>query len=128
MLAKAIIDDLRRLLGAANVLTEAEDLIPYSFDGTAALTQMPGCVVFVRGANEISEILKLANVSKAAVVTRGSGTGLSGGSLPSADCIVLCTVRMDKILELDRANLTMTVEPGVTTLTIADAAIAANLF
>src|SRR5204862_3736097 len=55
-------------------------------------------------------------------------TGLSGGSLPSPDCIVLCTVRMDRILELDRENLTMLVEPGVTTMQIADAAAGAGLF
>src|SRR6185369_886516 len=59
---------------------------------------------------------------------RGSGTGLSGGSLPVADCIVLCVVKMDKILELDQANLTMLVEAGVTTLQVADAATAAGLF
>ena len=62
---------------------------------------------------------KLANLEKLAVVTRGSGTGLSGGSLPNQDCIVLCTVKMEKILELDRANLTLLTEPGVTTLNIA---------
>jgi glycolate oxidase len=128
MLSNKIIDDLRGIVGSANVLTEKEDLIPYSFDGTAALKQMPGCVVFVRDAAQISAILKLANDTKTAIVTRGSGTGLSGGSLPSADCVVLCTVRMDKILELDRANLTMLVEPGVTTLQVADAAAAAGLF
>ena len=122
------IEMLQRLLGAENVLLSQEDLIPYSFDGTAALSQMPGCVVFVRTAEEVSAILKEANRLKIAVVTRGSGTGLSGGSLPSNGCIVLCMVRMDKILELDKANLTLLAEPGVTTLAIADAAVAANLF
>ena len=77
---------------------------------------------------EVAEVLKFANAAKLPVVTRGSGTGLSGGSLPSPDCIVLCTVKMDKILELDRANLTLLAEPGVTTLQIADAAAAAGLF
>jgi glycolate oxidase len=120
--------DLERIVGTGNILRSKEDLIPYSFDGTAALQQMPAAVVFVRNAREISEILKLANKSNLPVVTRGSGTGLSGGSLPSENCIVLCTVRMDKILELDKANLTMVVEPGVTTLAVADAAIAAGLF
>jgi len=120
--------DLRALLGAANLLTSKEDLIAYSFDGTAALQQMPGCVVFANSTADVAGVLKLANESKTAVVTRGSGTGLSGGSLPSQDCIVLCTVKMDKILELDRANLTMLVEPGVTTLEIADAATGAGLF
>ncbi len=127
-LGEKILSELRRVVGRENVLTEPEDLIPYSFDGTAAMQQMPGCVVFTTSAEQVVSILKLANETKLAVVTRGSGTGLSGGSLPSRDCIVLCTVKMDKILELDRANLTLLAEPGVTTLKIADAASDAGLF
>src|SRR5881296_248437 len=127
-LANSAIAQLRRILGEKNVLTAKEDLIPYSFDGTAALQEMPGCVVFTSSTSEVAEVLKLANTTKTAVVTRGSGTGLSGGSLPSPNCIILCTVRMDRILELDRANLTLLVEPGVTTLQIADAASTAGLF
>jgi len=126
--AEKILSELRRILGGQNVLTSAEDLIPYSFDGTAAMQRMPGCVVFTQTTEQVADVLKLANQTRTAIVTRGSGTGLSGGSLPSADCVVLCTVRMDKILELDRANLTMLAEPGVTTLQIADAASAAGLF
>lgn len=127
-MTREVIDALKQIVGPANVLTSREDLIPYSFDGTAALQSMPGCVLFVQNAQQVSEILKLANNTKTPVVTRGSGTGLSGGSIPNNDCIVLCTVRMDKILEIDKANLTMTVQPGVTTLAIADAATAAGLF
>jgi len=126
--AETILAELARLVGREQALTAPEDLIPYSFDGTAALKQMPGCVVFATTSLQVSEILKLANRTKTAVVTRGSGTGLSGGSVPSPDCIVLCTVKMDRILELDRANLTMLVEPGVTTLQAADAALGAGLF
>jgi len=121
-------DRLRAVVGAANVLTEKEDLIPYSFDGTAALKQMPGCIVLARNRDDVRAVLMLANETRTPVVTRGSGTGLSGGSLPSPDCIVLCTVKMGEILEVDRANLTMLVEPGVTTLQIADAATAVGLF
>src|SRR5439155_25468558 len=79
-------------------------------------------------AEQVAAILKLANQTMAAVVTRGSGIGLSGGSLPTADCIVLCLVKMAKILEVDRANLTLLAEPGVTTLQVAEAAGAAGLF
>src|SRR5205809_4870808 len=104
--AEKILTGLQRMVGDENVLIAPEDLIPYSFDGTAALQQMPGCVVFARTTEQVASILRLANDTKTSIVTRGSGTGLSGGSLPSADCIVLCTVKMDKILELDRANLT----------------------
>ncbi|MBI5774182.1 MAG: FAD-binding protein [Verrucomicrobia bacterium] len=127
-LADNILIPLRQIVGPDQVLTSKEDLIPYAFDGTAALNQMPGCVVFVTTTEQIAGVLKLANATKTAVVTRGSGTGLSGGSLPSPDCIVLCTARMNRILEVDRANLTMLVEPGVTTLAVADAAAAVGLF
>jgi glycolate oxidase len=122
------LSQLRTIVGADQVLTSKEDLIPYSFDGTAAMSQMPGCVVFVTSTEQIAEVLKLANGTQTPVVTRGSGTGLSGGSLPSPSCIVMCTARMNRILEVDRANLTMLVEPGVTTLAIADAAVAVGLF
>jgi len=127
-IAPNLLAELGRIVAPDRVMTSPEDIIPYSFDGTAALQQMPGCVLFVRSADQVAKILRLANENKMPVVTRGSGTGLSGGSLPSTDRIVLCTVKMDKILELDRANLTMTVEPGVTTLQVADAATAAGLF
>jgi len=123
-----ILQQLHPVVGPQNVLTRPEDLIPYSFDGTAALRQMPGCVVFAQSAEQVAAVLKLANATKTPVVTRGSGTGLSGGSLPSPDCVVLCTVKMDKILETDRANLTMLVEAGVTTVAVADAAAKAGLF
>jgi glycolate oxidase len=126
--ATGVLDDLKARFGADDLLTSAEDLIPYSFDGTAALSAMPGCVVFVHTAEEIQAVLRIATRAKTPVVTRGSGTGLSGGSLPVPDCIVMCTARMNRILEVDRANLTMLVEPGVTTLAIAEAAAAADLF
>lgn len=127
-LTSRILERLQTIVGPKNVLVEKEDLIPYSFDGTAALQQMPGCVVFPKSTEEVVATLKLANETKTPVVTRGSGTGLSGGSLPVPDSIILCLVRMDKVLEADRANLTMLVEPGVTTVQISDAAGAANLF
>jgi glycolate oxidase len=127
-LAENILAELQHIVGPENLLTAKEDLIPYSFDGTAAMQQMPGCVAFAKNAEQICAILKLANQTKTAIVTRGSGTGLSGGSLPVQDCVALCLAKMDRILELDRANLTMLVEPGVTTLTISEAANAAGLF
>src|SRR5215831_14560083 len=106
-----VISELRRFVSPENVLTEKEDLIPYSFDGTAALRQMPDCVVLPATTEQVAAILKLANQTKTPVVTRGSGTGLSGGSLPVKDGIVLSLLKLDRILELDRANLTLLAEP-----------------
>ncbi|MEC9378040.1 MAG: FAD-linked oxidase C-terminal domain-containing protein, partial [Candidatus Latescibacterota bacterium] len=71
---------------------------------------------------------RIASETCTPVVTRGSGTGLAGGSVPSQGCIVLCLVKLNRILEVDTANLTMTVEPGVLTQTIADSAMSAGLF
>jgi len=127
-LDQSTLDKLRSVVGSENLLTEKEDLIPYTFDGTAAMKETPGCVVLAANTGQISDVLKLANDTETPVVTRGSGTGLSGGSVPAAGCIVLCTVKMGQILEVDRANLTITVEPGVTTVQIAEAAEKAGLF
>jgi len=123
-----VIERLRAIAGPEHVLTAREDLIPYSFDGTAALQQLPGVVVFARSAADVAAVLKVATETRTAVVTRGSGTGLSGGSLPSPGCIVLCLVKMDRILEVDAANLTLMAEAGVTTVQIADAAAGVGLF
>ena len=122
-----VISELTSLLGSDRVLTQPEDLIPYSFDGTAALRQQPHCVVFPKTVKEVSDVLRVATAQHVPVVTRGSGTGLSGGSLPVSGCIVLCLVKMDRILQFDENNLTVLVEPGVVTQTITELADAAGL-
>jgi glycolate oxidase len=114
-------------VGQENVLTQPEDVIPYAFDGTAAIKQPAGCVVFPQATRQVAEIIKLANASQIPVVTRGSGTGLSGGSVPVAEGIVLCLVKMDRVLDLDQKNLTLLVEAGVVTQNVADLAATAGL-
>jgi glycolate oxidase len=118
---------LRGIVGEPSVLTQSEDVIPYSFDGTAALKQRAGCVVFPQNTGEVAQVLKLAHQHRLPVVTRGSGTGLSGGSVPVADGIVLCLVKMDRVLQLDDKNLTILVEVGVVTQKVADLAAAVGL-
>jgi glycolate oxidase len=123
-----LVDRLRERLGAAQVLTEKEDLLPYAFDGTAALRQLPRAVVFPGDADDVAAVLGLARAARVPGVTRGSGTGLSGGSVPLPGALVLCLLRMNRILELDAQNLVMRVQPGVRTQAIYDAADAAGLF
>jgi len=121
------LETLQSIFPADQILTEALDLVPYSFDGTAVLNQLPAAVVFARSAGEVVALLQLATKERFPVVTRGSGTGLSGGSVPSPGSVVLCLSRMNRILELDPANLTLRAEPGVTTLQIAEAAAGVGL-
>jgi glycolate oxidase len=121
------IGQLAAILPADRLLTSAEDLVPYSFDGTAAMNQRPLAVVFARTTEEVSQILRWANATRTPIVTRGSGTGLAGGSLPTPGSVVLCLAQFDKILELDRRNLTLLAEPGATTQSIFEKADAAGL-
>jgi glycolate oxidase len=120
--------DLARQLGAERVLTQPEDLAVYAYDGTAALRQNPACVVFPKTAAEVAACVNAARQHGAAVVTRGSGTGLSGGSVPSAGCVVVCLTDMNRILELDARNLTIEVEAGVITQAVDEAASKHGLF
>ncbi len=110
------------------LLTAPEDLLTYSYDGTPALGQMPRAVVLPTTPQEVAALLRLATECDLPVVTRGSGTGLSGGSVPTPGAIVLCLSRMDQLLEVDTANLTLLAEPGVTTLRVSEAAERAGLF
>jgi len=110
------------------VLTAPEDLVTYSFDGTPHLGGSPAAIVYPTNTEEITQIMKYAYEQGVKVVPRGSGTGLSGGSVPVQGGIVLCMVRMSRILEVDEENLTITVEPGVVTADLAKAAAEKGLF
>lgn len=123
-----IVPLLQRIVGEAQVLTRDEDLIPYGFDGTATLRHRPACVVFPHDTGEVAACVKLAAEHGVPIVTRGSGTGLSGGSVPVDGCIVLCLVKLDRILEVDLKNLTLRAQCGVITKEIDDAAGKHGLF
>src|SRR5258705_4079793 len=119
--------DLTRALGSERVLWEREHLALYGFDGAATLYAQAGCVVLPKTTAEVTQVVRYAAEHKIPVVTRGSGTGLSGGSVPVHGCIVLCLVLMDRVLELDQKNLTIHVESGVVTQKVAELAEVAGL-
>ena len=124
----SVLQQLRSALKPDQVLTDAEDLSVYAFDATAVLHEMPACVIMAESTSDVSHVLQIANRHRIPVVTRGSGTGLGGGSVPVPGGIVLCVVRMNRVLEVDVRNLTMTVEPGVITHKVWETAAAAGLF
>jgi len=120
---------LSEALGAPHVLTAPEDVLPYAFDGTAALKrQAPAAVVFPGDAAQVAAVLRIARAHGAPVVPRGSGTGLSGGSVPMPGAVVLCLQRLNRLLEVDARNHTLLAEPGVITQQIDEAAAAHGLF
>ncbi len=124
----ALIADLGSFLREDQLLSSAEDLSVYAFDGTAMLHQRPAGVTLPESREEVARILALCNQRGVPVVARGSGTGLAGGAVPAQGGVVLCLVRLNRILELDAANLVMVAEPGVLTQKVADEAQAAGLF
>jgi glycolate oxidase len=113
MITQKHIDQLRRIIGKENVLTTVEELLSYSYDATNMWSHMPDVVVFPTNVEQISGILQFASENEIPVTPRGGGTNVSGGSIPIKGGIVLCTTRMNRILDINKNNLNATVEPGV---------------
>jgi glycolate oxidase len=119
---------LAEIVGPANLQHSSAERIAYSYDATAMLAHQPEAIVFVESAQQISDLLKLANAEGFKVIPRGSGTNLSGGTIPVENSVVLVTVKMDRILEIDPRNLTALVQPGVLTAKIDEEAAKHGLF
>lgn len=109
---------IKSIVGAENYLDSKEDKLVYSYDGTPIYRHPPEAIIFPVDEEQISQIMKLANQVKFNVVPRGAGTGLSGGSVPVDNSIVMVMTKWNKILEVDEKNLTVTVQPGVVTGTL----------
>ncbi len=110
-----ILNSLIEIVGKKNVLTSKEELFAYSYDALHFETSLPLAVVIPNSVEDISKIFYLANEEKFGIVPRGSGTGLSGGAIPTKNSIVLLMNKWKNILEIDENNLTATVESGVIT-------------
>ncbi|MBC7237374.1 MAG: FAD-binding oxidoreductase, partial [Chloroflexi bacterium] len=123
-----IVARLREIVGPQHVLLDRESMEPYSHDETAGLSAWPEVVVRVGSAEEVSQILRLANERLLPVTPRGGGQGLSGGAVPVLGGIVLSLERMNRILEIDHQNMMATVEPGVITGDLHRAVEAEGLF
>lgn len=114
MLAREVLQELIQVLGTENVLTEQEDLMTYAYDATAAMKHFkPDAVVSPVSTEQVSEVVKIAARNNIPIYPRGSGTNLSGGTIPTNGGIVLTTLNLNKIIEIDQDNLTATVQPGV---------------
>jgi glycolate oxidase len=107
------IELLKKIVGSTNTLTSKEDLVTYSYDATTIWKHLPDVVVFPLKTEHVSQILKLAYEKRIPVTTRGGGTNLSGGSIPIKGGIVLCTTKMNRIINVKKENLSAEVEAGV---------------
>ena len=106
---------LKEIVAPEYVLTSEMDLALYSYDASLEKGK-PDVVVLPDSTEEVSKIMALAYQEKIPILGRGSGTNLTGGTIPTKGGIVLHFSRMNRILDLDYENLTATAEPGVITL------------
>ena len=115
-----VIELLRRSLPAASVITETRALGPFETDGLTAIRQKPWVVVLPETVEQVRAVLGICREHDTPVVTRGAGTGLSGGARPLADGVLLTLTKMNRVLEVDTDTCTARVEPGVTNLSITE--------
>jgi glycolate oxidase len=112
-LTAELIKRLEDIVGGDAVLTGANDLAVYGVDGTTHCKGQPEVVVFPSTIAHIAQIMRLSDAHEIPVTVRGAGTSLSGGPVPVAGGIVLCTTRMNRIKGIDRENFTVKAEVGV---------------
>ena len=114
MLSNAILKELTTIVGKAHVLTAPEDLVAYSYDGTS-VEHRPDAIVLPASTEQVSRVLQVCAREAIPVVPRGMGSGLAAASVPTTGGLSVCLTRMNRILNLDLANMMVEVEAGIVT-------------
>ncbi len=129
MLLKNDINNLKKLVNN-KVLTDSVELYCYAEDSTntKAELQQPDVVIFPESIEDVQKILKYANDHKIPVISRGAGTNMVGACTCPKGGIVLCFTKMNKILDFNTTDMTMTVQPGVVLEDIKKMANSEGLF
>jgi len=112
----ALAEQLRQAVGAERVLTDHSQLRTYECDGLANFKVTPAVVVLAEDRQHVVDTVRLCSQAGVPFVARGSGTGLSGGALPSADGVLLVLSRLRHLEPVDADNARVVVEPGVINL------------
>src|SRR5436305_14303414 len=120
MTFSSLVRQLKKIAGRDAVLERTEDLMLYEYDA-GVHTGLPRAVVFPESTAQVSEIMRLATASGFPIVPRGAGTGLSGGSIARQGGIILAFARMNRIIQIDLANMRATAQPGVVNLDLSNA-------
>ncbi|NQW16346.1 MAG: FAD-binding protein [Chloroflexi bacterium] len=107
-----VLSRLKEVVGDRYVVDRTEDLLVYEYDGSID-RHLPAAVVIPGSAQEIARCVAICSEAGVPIVPRGSGTGLSGGAVPTEGTIQVVTSRLRKILEVDTENRVAIVEPGV---------------
>jgi glycolate oxidase len=117
----SVISQLTKAMPKNTVIIGDENTRPFECDGLSVYKQKPLAVVLPRDISQIKKVLEICRKNNTPVVTRGAGTGLSGGATPLEGCVVLGLSKLTRIISIDVENKTAIVEPGVRNLAISDA-------
>nr|CAD6423457.1 glycolate oxidase [Rhizobium sp. Q54] len=124
----AIVEDLAELLPPECLVHEPRELVPFETDAFVAYRRLPLAVALPKTTEQVAAVMKYCHRYGVPVVPRGAGTSLSGGAIPQEDAVVLGLSKMRRILDVDPANRTATVQAGVTNLSISDAVSPGGFF
>lgn len=116
MLTKnSIISDLKNVLSSENVLTSLEERYVYAQDSstTSEKKSLPDAVVFVENIEQVQLVVKIAHKCRIPIICRGAGTNVVGSCTVEHGGIILNFSKMNKIIEVNKENMTARVEPGV---------------
>lgn len=123
-----VLTDLQQAVPEMTLLHREEDLRPFECDGLAAYRVLPMLVALPETLEQVQALLKRCHALSVPVVTRGAGTGLSGGALPLEQGVLLVMSRFNKILNVDPDARLARVQPGVRNLAISEAAAPYGLY
>jgi glycolate oxidase len=116
-----IVAELVAIVGEKWLISSEEERRAYETDALTAYRAVPMAVVLPGSTEEVAAVLKVLSAAKVKVVARGAGTSLSGGALPTEDCVVVGLARMNRIIEIDYDDRIARVEAGVTNINITNA-------
>ncbi len=121
MSVRALIDELRGIVGEKWTYVQEHQLRTYESDGLLQYQAVPAAAVLPGSAEEVAAVVRACHRSRVPWVARGAGSGLSGGALPVAEGVLIVVSRLKRILEVDLENLRVCVEPGVTNASVSAA-------
>ena len=122
------LSQLKRALPKNTVISGSENTRPFECDGLSVYKQEPLAVVLPNSITQIKKVLEICRKNNTPVVTRGAGTGLSGGATPLEDSVVLGLSKLTQIISIDEQRKIAVVEPGVRNLAISEAAEEFDLY
>ena len=124
----SILSQLKRALPKNTVISGTENTRPFECDGLSVYKQEPLAVVLPNNIAQIKKVLEICRKNNTPIVTRGAGTGLSGGATPLEGSVVLGLSKLTQIISIDEEKKIAVLEPGVRNLAISEAAEEFNLY